>query len=447
MNIVICGAGEVGRHAAEVLSADGNSITIIDLDPSKLAMLDESMDVRLLEGNGAHAEVLLEAGCADADLTIAATNKDEINLLAASIAAGVGTHRTIARVHHSAYLEKRGLDYQTHLGIDHLVCPEQTTGVAIAQALRSPGALAVERFARGRIEIQQLPVTDDASAIGVPLASVPLPSSSRLAAIERNGAAFIPEGTTAVQKGDIVTLIGEVDQFESARKLFHTSATRRKRVVMMGGTPMGVWACRALESRDFSVRLVEKDRARAEELAAKLEWVTVLCEDPDSPELFEQERINQADAFVALTDDDEHNILLAARAKSVGTRNTIAVLQRPTYLHLVEHVGIDRAFSPRVTAVTQIQHLIEDSSIRHLASLAVGIADVYEIRVPRQANGVVGKPLKDIRFPARAIIAAIQRGDDVHLPGRDDVIQPGDAVVVIGPTGFDRPLKKTFGIK
>ena len=175
MNIVICGAGEVGRHAAEVLGAMGHSVTIIDADADRLTAMDEIMDVRSLLGSGTHADVLIEAGCEDADLFIAATNVDEINLLSASLAAGVGAQRTIARVHHSAYWSGQSFDFANHFGIDHLVCPEYTTATAIAQSLRSPGALAVERFARDRIELQQVAVSDDAKVIGKPLPELGLP--------------------------------------------------------------------------------------------------------------------------------------------------------------------------------------------------------------------------------------------------------------------------------
>ena len=148
MNIVICGAGEVGRHAAEVLGANGNNITVLDQDPDRLDKLRDVLDVRFLRGNGTHGDVLLEAGCNMSDLFIATTNQDEINLLAASIAKGMGAGKTVARVHHRAFFERRGLEYDRYLGIDHLVCPEYSTALAIAQNLRSPGAMAVERFAR-----------------------------------------------------------------------------------------------------------------------------------------------------------------------------------------------------------------------------------------------------------------------------------------------------------
>jgi len=447
MNVIICGAGAVGAHAAEVLGAEGHNITIVDLLSDRLSAIEETMDVHILHGNATHAETLLEAGCAKADLLIAATESDEINLLSASIASGLGADRAIARVHHSAYFEQRGINYSTHLGIDHLVCPDHTTAVAIAQTLRNPGALAVERFARGRLEMQQLPVSDDAPAVGKPLAQIGLPGAARLTSIERDGSAFIPDGNSALQPGDVVTLVCEINSFERARKLIHTASGKRKRIMIMGGSPLAVWLCRQLHSRAFSVRLYEADPDRAHELAAKLEWITVLRTDLADVTAWDEEHVEQADAFVALSDNEEHNILAAAHAKSVGSRMAIAVLQQPTYLHLLTHVGIDKAFSPRVTAVAQIQQLLHTGPIRRLASLAEGIADVYEIRVPATAKQIIGTPLREVSLPPKTIIAAIQTGENVRVPGAEDRIAADDTVVVIAPSENEKQLKSLFGVK
>lgn len=446
MNIVICGAGEVGRHAAEVLAGSGHNLTIIDMAADKLAAVEDLMDVRTLRGNGAQADVLREAGVDHARLFIAATNIDEINLLTASVAKAVGATRCVARVHHSAYFEQRGLDYAAKLSIDHLVCPEYSTAVAIAQTLRNPGAMAIERFARGRIEMQQFQVSDDAKVVGRPLSQVVLPRGARLVSIERKKDAFIPTGDTAVQPGDIVILVGDVENFEQAQKLFVTGTTRRRTVMIMGDTPMGVWLCRTLHARAFSVKMFVSERGRAEELAEKLPWVTILVADSEDPTTFELEQVDQTDVFVALTADDEHNILGAARAKSMGAKSAIAVLQRSTYLHLLEHVGIDRAFSPRATAVSQVRQWLDDSPVRHLASLSAGAADVYEVSVPRESP-VADKSLKQVTFPEPIIVAAIERGDNVFVPGADDPIHANDRLVIAGRSGIAKKLRKYFGIK
>lgn len=445
MNIVICGAGEVGRHSAEVLAPAGHNITLIDQNADKLAAVDEAIDIRSLLGNGTQADVLLEAGCAKADLFIAATNVDEINLLAASVATGIGCERSIARVHHSAYYEAKGLNYADHLGIDHLVCPEFTTAQAIAATLRSPGAHAVENFARGAIEMQSITVSADAKAVGVALRDLSLPAATLVAAVERGTDAFLPVAETRIEAGDIVTLIGESRAFEKTLKLFKPDAAGRLKVMVMGGSTQSVWLCRELRNRNFSVRLFVVRAHRAQELAEKLPWVTVINGDVINSDILLDERVDQVDAFVACTEDEESNILAAARAKSMGAHSAIAVLQRPTYLHLIGHIGLDHAFSPRSTAVTEIQRLLSGATVRQLAPLAEGIADVYEVRVPSLAKRVIDTPLKQLRFPARTIVAAISRGDTVFVPGADDMIKVGDTVVVIAPSEGSRELRKMFG--
>ncbi|MEM8738366.1 MAG: Trk system potassium transporter TrkA [Planctomycetota bacterium] len=445
MNIVICGAGEVGRHSAEVLAPAGHNITIIDQNAGKLAQVDDAIDVRSLVGNGTQADVLLEAGTDKADLFIGATHIDEINLLAASIATAVGCERSIARVHHSAYFEAKGLNYADHLGIDHLVCPEYTTAQAIAATLRSPGSHAVENFAKGAIEMQSISVSENAKAADVALKDLKLPAATLVAAVERGVDAFLPTADTKVQAGDIVTLIGESKSFEKTLKLFKPDAAGRLKVMVMGGSTQSVWLCRELRNRNFAVRLFVLRPDRAQQLAEKLPWVTLINGDVINSDILLDERVAQADAFVACTDDEETNILAAARAKSMGVRSAIAVLQRPTYLHLIGHIGLDHAFSPRSTAVSQIERLLSGESVRQLAPLAEGIADVYEVRVPALAKRVLGTPLKDIDFPPRTIIAAISRGETVFVPGADDQIKPADMLVVISPAESARELKKMFG--
>jgi len=445
MNIIICGAGEVGSHTAEVLASAGTNITIIDTDADRLRAIADKLDVATLCGNCAQADVLAGAGAKDAALVVAATNRDEINLLAASLAAGVGAARTIARVHHSAFFAERGFKYREYLKIDRLICPEFSTAHAIARKLRNPGAVAVEGFARGTIEMQEFPVSRSATAIGKSLRDLSLPAGSRLAAVTREGGAFIPDATTTIEQGDIVILVGNADVFQAARKIFHDEKARRRHVVIMGGPPMAVWLCRALEDRDFSIRLFETDRDRAEELAGKLGWVTVLHADPTDQGIFDDEHLENSDAFVALLDDDEQNILGCAWAKSMGIEFTAAVVQRSSYMRLLSHVGIDSAFSPRQVAASEIELIIDESSLRLVSNLAEGIIDVYRVRVGPGAE-VVGKPLREVKLSPNWIIAAIQvaGSDTVSVPGAEDVVNAGDTLLVIGRHGRERTLRKMF---
>ncbi len=443
MEIIICGAGTVGKNVAQQFDTQGHDVTIIDLDQEKLNALEQTLDIRTLQGSGTDATVLRDAGCHTADIFIGATNIDEINMLACNFAKQVGANKTIARIHHGTYFEERGLNYARHLNIDKFICPEYATAVAIAQTLRNPGALAVERFARGMIEMQQLKVTEKTKAVGQQLKNLKLPGNAKLASIERSGTSFIPDGNTIIHAQDIVTLIGETIGFEKALKQLQAGSGKQKKIMIIGDTPLAVWLCRALRSRTFSVRLyVPNNPKRAEELSNKLDWVTVLTIDAADPNAFADERISIVDAFVAVTDDEEHNILVAANAKSLGSKKSIAVLHQATYQHLIKNVGIDKSFSPRDTAFNQIQNTLDDRPIKKMASLAVGIADVYELRVGASAKQLIGHELWQITFPPKTLIAAIQRGIKVRVPIATDIIEENDTLVVICPEASIKQLKK-----
>lgn len=446
MNIIICGAGEVGLHAAEVLEADGHNVTVIDKSPSRIRKIEDGLDVRTLRGNCATAEILTEAGCKSADLVVAATSSDEINLLTAAVARAVGAKKTVVRVHHSTYFTQRGLDYEKHLGIDQLICPEYSTAQAIAQTIRNPGAHAIENFARGQVEMHEIPVSEKASAAGLALANLGLPRGSRLAAIGRDDRMFIPDGASVIQPGDRVVLVGNASVFQQARKLFHDDKVRRRRVAIMGGPPMAVWLCRALKTSDYSIRLFELKPERAEELAQKLDWITVIAADPSDLATFDEENLGQVNAFVSLLDDDEHNILGSAWAKSKGVKQSIAVIQRADYLHLLSSVGIDRAFSPRRVAVRELERFIAGDSLQRIASLADGSIDVYRFRVGPKAN-CLGKSLSEIKLAPQGGVAAVQRGDHVEVPSADYVLRENDMLLVIGPPGMEGRLRKMFGTK
>jgi trk system potassium uptake protein TrkA len=443
MNIVICGGGQVGTHAAEVLGEAHHEITVIDRDAARLDAIADSMDVGTYTGNAAQAEVLREAGAAEADLVLAATDVDEVNLLTATIAKGLGARRVVARVHHGTYFEKRGFDYERQLGIDSLICPEYSTALAIAASLRNPGAMAVETFARGSIQMQQFSVSEKSPAIGKKLKDLDIPAHTRVAAISRQQEAFIPEAATELQKGDIVVLVGNTASFQDARKLLQDSKVGRRKVILMGGTPMAVWLCRALHDRNFAIRLFETGRERAEELADKLSWVTVMQANPTDRDVAQEEHLGQADVFVALREQDEDNIIASVLAKSMGVTMVIAVVQNAAYLDLIYHIGVDRALNPSQVAVKEVQLLLDERPLQPLESLADGAVDAYRVRVGEKGDAI-GKPLRQVPLSPNWIVAAVRRGEKAWVPGADDTLEPGDTALVVGRHGMEKQLKLLF---
>lgn len=443
MNVIIVGAGEVGRHAAAVLSAEGHNIVLLDRNPAVFKEVAEQLDIHTMVSSATDAERLTEAGVADCDLFFAATDNDETNLLSAAIANGLGADYIVARVHHSGYYQGRGLDYARHLGIDTLICPEHLTSHKMATKLRNPGALAVEDFARGQIQMQQLAVDNEGLATRLPLEKLAVGRGVRLVTVQRGGDVFLPTRDTVLRLGDKVVIVGEPKPIEKAISLIQKEKASRFHVAIMGASAVGVWLSRALRGSQFSVRLFELDRARAEEVSVKLPHVTVVQADPTDRAVFNEESIAEADAFVAVSNDDEHNILATMQAKALGVKLTMAVIQQSKYLHLLERVGVDCAFSPRMVAGGELLKIVHAGPMQLIASVSEGAADVYEIRVPRHSP-VCSRPLKDIPFPLGCIMAAIQRDSKVWVPGGQDTIEPGDSLLAVLHHGQEKTVRRLF---
>jgi trk system potassium uptake protein len=446
MNIIICGAGKTGAHATEILAADGANVTVIDDNQALLEAVAESFDVATLLGDPATAKNLVTAGVDGADVVIAATEVDEVNLLCASTAAYLGADRTFAMLTHSTYLSRDILDYSNLLSIDSLICPAFSTARAIASHLRNPAAMKVERLAGHTIEVQQFEVTKGAPGIGRHLSDVKLPGGARLAAITREGTTYLPSGISTVDEKDEVLLVANTDVFHDARRVFRTKDSGRRSAVIMGGSPVAVWLCRALKNRGFSIRLFEIDAERASELADKLPWVTVIQADPTDPNVFTDEHIENADAFVALT-NDEHNILSCAWAAGLGVKETYPVVSRRDYAPFVKAMGLNHTFSPGQLAVAEIQKRLKRKSLTKIASLTGDEMAIYRVRVGKDAP-VIGKPLSELQLMPNCMVIVLEH--DEHsgtVPSAHEILAERDVVFVVARQNFVDELRKLFAVK
>ncbi|HID22232.1 MAG TPA: Trk system potassium transporter TrkA, partial [Planctomycetaceae bacterium] len=358
MNIIVVGAGTVGQSVAQTLVEERHDVTLIDIDETHLHKVEEQLDVQTIAGSGASAPVLFQAGVSEAGLAIAVTNHDEVNLIAASVAKEMGAKKSVARVHASDYRDPSTFDYGRHFRIDRIMNLEELTAFELAKFIRNPGSVAVETLARGQVEMPLLRVADGGPAVGKTLRQLELPRSVRVGALLRGGRFLVPSADhPTFQAGDIVALAGMRKDLDQIRDLFIEHETARVRVVIAGGGRVGTELANVLRGSRYVVRIIERDRELCEALAASYPHATVVCGDMTSRAFLEEERISQADVFVAATGEDEDNIMSAVEAKELGVPKTMVVIRRPDYANVVSKLGIDVAVSPRAAMAAEVSSL------------------------------------------------------------------------------------------
>ncbi|MBN1844315.1 MAG: Trk system potassium transporter TrkA [Sedimentisphaerales bacterium] len=429
MRVIIAGAGEIGWYVAEVISADGHDVTLIDDDDEKIRQVASDLDVQCLCGSAASAAILEQAQVARADLFVAVTGRDDTNLVSASLARKLGAARSIARVDEVIYRKAPQISYLEHFGIDELVSPEMLAALELASVVRNPGTLAVEHFARGALEMQQFVADRGARHVGKPLTELSLPEGVRIASIQRGGQFLIPTGHDHVDHGDLLTLIGKTEQVVEARSGFESDKPASQKVVIMGGGHTALSLARRLRSHSYRLTVIEHDPDRCQMLAAILSTATILNGDGTKLSFLKEERIDNADFFISTTASDEANILSAMQAKNLGVKKVLVVIHRPDYADLMERLGIDRAVSPRAVMAHEMLSWLRKDSVSVLARIENGRAEILELLV--KGEDFVGKTLRQVTLPAGCLVLTLQRPEEISVPAADTVFQLEDIILVI----------------
>jgi trk system potassium uptake protein TrkA len=433
MDIILCGGGDIGSAAAEMLTAAGESVTLIDPDEQRIRHLKDRLDIGTVEGSASSASVLQTANVATADAVIATTDVDEVNLVICDVAASLGAARTMARVDHSMFLQDEQLDYAAVFSVDRLFSPDRAMAAAMASRLRNPAALAIEHFAGNEIELQQLQVDPQAPAVGQPLRSLAMPRGARLAAITSAGTASMPTADAAVQGGDVVTLVAERAVFPAMRQLFNCGTYGRRTVAISGGPPAAVWLCRFLRDRAFDIRLFEVDLPRAEELGELLDWVTVLNSDPAQPEVFEEEQLHRVDAFVSMR-SDEQNMLACTYASRNGVANVMPVMRHTEFQSLLQDLGIEQTWNPHDAAADAIGHFLHCNEFERIGGFFDDTLELMRLRVGARAE-LTGLTLANLQAdPPMLVLACDDDEGTPFVPGGDFVITTGRHMIVLSTT-------------
>jgi len=435
MKILILGAGQVGGTLAENLANEAFDITLVDNNATVLDELRDKLDIQTVHGSGSHPDVLRRAGADDADMLIAVTSSDEVNMVACQVCYSLfRTPTKIARIRSSSYLDREGFFSKEHMPIDVLINPEEVVTTNIRQLLEHPGALQVLDFADGRVQLVAVKAYYGGPLVGQELRFLRqhMPNvDTRVAAIYRRGRAMIPEGNTVIEADDEVFFIAAREHINAVMGELRRVERPFKRIMIAGGGNIGVRLAQAIEPF-FSVKVVEYSKARCEELADTLHQSVVLNIDATDRERLLEENIEQCDAFCAVTNDDEVNIMSSLLAKRLGVRQVITLIGKPAYVDLVQGGDIDIAISPQQATTSSLLSYVRRADVAAVHSLRRGAAEAIEAIAHGDAktSKVVGRAIGDIELPTGTTIGALVRGEQVLIAHDDVVIETDDHVIM-----------------
>jgi trk system potassium uptake protein len=449
MKILIVGAGQVGYFLCERLSFEGHEVTLVDRDPDHLRRAQDRLNVLGLQGNGASAETLEQAGIKDTDIFIAVADLDEINILACLLAREYGVATRVARVKSIEYSGGGAVLSKEKLGIDLMINPEDAVAEELVKIACRSGAFDVAEFVEGQIQFLGYRIGEES-----PLCELTLRELGEIrgiyrfvvTAISRGGRTIIPRGDDTIQAGDSIFIFAhqkDLPTIQYMMQLKEEKQRRSRRAFILGGGRIGLHIAEELERLRFDVRLVERDEVRCERLSAKLKRTMVIHAEGTEIDTLLEEGIEQADVFIAVTGNDESNILCSLLARQHGARRSLALVNKPELLTLAGSLGIDACVSPRLAAAGAILKYVRRGEVISLATIEGSNAEVLEIEV-KAGRQVIGAALKTLHFPQGAIIGAIVRGQNYEIPTGESILEAGDRVVIFALPGALAKVERFF---
>jgi trk system potassium uptake protein TrkA len=428
-NFTVMGAGEVGRYLARALSSEGHHVTLIDSDRDKQRIIDEQLDVGFVLGNGAHVPTLEAAGVADADLFIAVSSSDEANLAASLLAKGMGVARSVVRVATSEDVTKYGRLYESTFGADLLLSTQLLTTTQILNSVLGYNTLDVEYLAGGQLQIRRTLVEAGSVLHERRLSDLRLPNGSLVLAFISENGLVVPTGSDHAEPGDDALIIATSGVIDKVERLVSGHAKRVGHVVIAGAGQTGEAVANGLGKQVGTIRIIERDRARAEELAARYPDYEIVLGDATDGALLKSEGVGSARAFIALTGHDESNLMSCLLAQELGVAQITALVQTSDTSSLWQKVGLVDVVSPRTLAAERIRNYIDSDYEPHIVSFGNGAAQFMERRVEAQSPAA-GARLGAIEIPRGLIVAALLRKEQVIVPRGDQLLEVGDEVVV-----------------
>ena len=437
MKIVIIGLGTIGKTILKKLSHQGHDLTIIDDDKDKIEALIEKYDVSAVVGNGACLAIQREAGVRDADLAIVLTNSDELNVFACLVAKKIGVKNTIARVRNPDY-RKQIMEMKDELGISMIVNPEQDTATEIFNLINLPSIAQVEHFAKGRVLLVEIVAETGCALIGETLISIgkKLKTKVLICAVQRGQSVTIPTGNFVIEEGDRIHLTSDAKSLRDFLAEINLIKSPLKNIMIVGGGKIGYYLAHELSKKKYKIKLIESNRATAEELADSLPRVTVIRGNGAQHDLLLEEGIEAMDAFVALTDIDEENMIVSMFANKMKVKKTITQIKSDDLYGILDELGINNNVSPKDIVANRIISYIRalankrGSNVLTLYRLVNDQVEALEF-LAKKKERIYNKPLKDLKIKENCLVACIIRESEVIIPNGNDHIELGDNVIVV----------------
>ena len=454
MKIIILGAGQVGISTAEILAKEDNDITLVDNVASQVEGLQDRLDIRTIVGSASHPSVLEQAGGPDADLILAVTDQDEVNMAACQVAYTLfRTPKKIARIRSVEYLTHREIFSDDSIPVDVIISPEQLITQHVLHLIEYPGALQVVDFAGGKIKLVGLKAYHGGPLVGRELRTIreDLPTvEARVAAIYRHDRPIIPEGDTIIEPNDEVFIVAAAPHIPIVMSEFCAVEAPGQNIMLVGAGKIGLQLARTLEQNNYQVKLVEHGAERARQVAEQLDATIVLRGDAADEDLMLQENIDAMDVFCSLTNDDEANILSAMLAKRLGAHRTMALINRSAYVDLIESSVLDVAISPSLITVGSLLTHVRRGDTIAVHSLRRGAAEAIETIAHGDAtsSSVVGRRIEEISLPSGTRVGALLRNQEVIIPHHDTVIEAEDHVILfVIDKKHIRDVERLFQVK
>lgn len=450
MRIIIVGAGEVGFHISRRLAVENKEVVVIDCSSEALKRIAEATDVQTVEGSGCSPEVLADAGVERADIILAVTDSDEVNILSCFFANSLSPKATkLARIRDVDYTSHADLLTGDGLNITKIINPDQEVVNSILRLMSVPGAVEINEFAQGKIRLIGINLPAQSPLIGTKLlhlreriGDVPLV----IAAIVRDNTLIIPSGADEVRQGDVVYLAYDIKDQETILERLGITAEPVRKVLIVGGGNIGYKIAKSLDNKYYHTRILDKDPERCSWLSENLDRPIVLLGNGTDQEVLSQENVGDLDLVIAVTGNEETNILTCVLAKSLGTKSTITRINNFAYMPLIDPIGIDHLVCPRLSAINSLLHFIRRGQVISTASIKGEEAEALEA-IALENSEIVGKPIMDLGFPRGCLVLCFQRGDEVVIPRGDTVIEPQDRLIILSTRQNISKVEKALDVK